>query len=316
MKSMGKISSILSVQKPLISILAFLGIVFVLFNPFFNWDGIIYHFDTQSMKAFRGNVEIREASSAFYGDINLIKSYVEYIYEANGLLVFLVLLVGSIYCCLRFPYRFWIFITPMVTYYIFFLRLHGTHHLRYILPVFLILTWHAGKILADLLEFKRIPKPLSKALVLLILCSSIIYGFSVDVLYARDPRYELEKWMETNIPAEALTLAVKPGYSLPRFRSGQNVKYLTLWDYNGNQIADIVDLDPEYIVISMAIQRRQERREEVENFFTNRGYQSMATFQARVPFYGVDIEDLRAVNPEIVVLKRSANKQGRPESLQ
>src|SRR3970282_1060428 len=148
------------------------------------------------------------------GDLTLIGKYLVYFVQSNGLPSFLLSAGGFLYCLVRFPEKSWPFLIPIVTYYLFFLRATGADHLRYALPVYLILTWQAGKLAADLIDQKRIPGFLSTAAIVLILAPSLMYGFSLDLLLSRDSRYAAEEWIEKNLPAHAGIVALRPDYSL------------------------------------------------------------------------------------------------------
>ncbi|MGH8058020.1 MAG: hypothetical protein ACREOH_12420, partial [Candidatus Entotheonellia bacterium] len=201
-------------------------------------------------------------------------------------------------------------------HYLFFLRIHGTHHLRYMLPVYLLLTWQAGKVGADWLEWRSIPKAVRVVSLLLIMGYTLLYGLTVDVMYGRDPRYTAEAWMATHIPAGTTVLGIHPEYSLPRFPNGLALERRALWNYQGDQIADITDVDAQYVVMGMSIPRRQEMRATIETFFRERGYHEVASFKSRVPFFGAEIPDLHDINPLIVILHKSPRHSGHPSSPQ
>jgi hypothetical protein len=145
---------------------------------------------------------------------------------------------------------------------------------------------------------------LSLGIVMLVVAYAALYGFSVNILYTRDARYEAEEWMEGHMARDASVLGIEPGYSLPRFRAEQNVELRRIWDYNGNQLTDIHDVDADYVVLSLSIPRRREHRREVEQFFAERGYHAVAVFKSKVPFFVPEVADLHAVRPEVVILKR------------
>lgn len=300
----GRVLSALVDRKLLYGFSTFVIVLIMVFNVPFNWQGFAEHVQFHLGKSMRANRVIREAASVFQGDLTLIGRYLLYIVEANGLPSFLLLVGGFLYCLFKFPGKSWMFLVLIGIYYIFFLRIRGGPHLRYVLPLYLLLTWQAGKFASDLMDLKKIGRALSIILVSLVLVHSLVYGFSVDLLLARDPRYTAEEWMERNIPREATILAVDPDYSLPRFPQGRDVRYRTLWSDSGRE-TNIMDLNPDYIVIGMSLPRRLERKSTIEAFFSERGYQPVASFKSEIPFGGAEIVDLHAVNQHIVVFRRS-----------
>jgi hypothetical protein len=310
------ILSLLFHRQLLYGLLALVVASLFIFNPLSNWEGFIDHINFHLQKHGRGSRVVQEAENAFEGYLTLLGNYLTYILQSNGPLVFVLLLIGFFYCLIRYPGKSWIIAMPILTYWIFFLRTYGHDHLRHVLPAYLLLTWLGGKFAADFLETKKVPKIISVSILLVIVAHSTIRGFSVGVLYTRDPRYAAEQWMEQNIPRSATILGVHPDYSLPRFPDGWKVVRRRLWDYDGNRIADITDIDADYIVINMSLSPRAQPNKhkkykdlKPEAFSLGRGYREVASFKTEVPFFGVEIPDLASINPRIVIFKKSYNGQ-------
>jgi hypothetical protein len=188
----------------------------------------------------------------------------------------------------------------MLTYYIFFLRIYSADHLRYILPVYLLLTWHAGKFAADLVDYAKIPKSISSAAIILILVHSLVYGFSLDLLLTRDSRYSAEKWMAENIPQGSVVMAHGAGNSLPRFPAGLEVKRMKS---GGGINADMGSLGADYLVLNLSLSKRL-TRSEIYQFLYDRGFSPVAAFKSPIPIFGAEL--FNAVNPEIVIFRRLA----------
>jgi len=288
----------------------------VIFNPFSNWAGLMYQIDYHSLRSVRGSWVIRDAPTALQGHIELLYYYLTYLVQTNGVPAFILIAAGFLYGLLRFPRQSLFVLIPIVFYYLFFLRIHGTHHLRYMLPVYLLLTWQAGKVGADWLAWRSIPKAVRVGTLVLILGYTLLYGLTVDVMYGRDPRYTAEAWMAKHIATGTTVLGIHPEYSLPRFPRGLAVERRALWNYQGEQIADITDVDAQYVVIGMSIPRRQRMRAQIETFFRERGYHEVASFKSRLPFFGAEIPDLHDINPLLVVLHKSRRHSGTPSSPQ
>jgi 4-amino-4-deoxy-L-arabinose transferase-like glycosyltransferase len=280
------------------------GIVSLLiFNPVINWDGLIFHVRRHALRSVHGSWVIRDASSSLNGHVELIFYYVIYIFESSGPLIFVLLMGGLIYCFIKSPRRSLILILPIISYYTFFLRIHGTHQLRYMLPIYLVLFWFAGKLSADLLRSRAVIKFTFLAFILVSLCHSLLYGFSVNTMYVNDPRYHAERWIAKNIKAGSVVLAVEPDYSLPRLPKDLIVVKRDLWDFHGNLIDDIKDIPGDYVILGMSIPRRRERREDIAEFFRNNNFQEIASFQERLPFLVGEIANLHILSPRIIILR-------------
>jgi hypothetical protein len=192
----------------------------------------------------------------------------------------------------------------MVSYYFIFLRATGADHLRYALPVYLIVIWHAGKLASDLMDYRRIPRFISAAAVLLILTHSGLYGLSLDLLLVRDSRYAAEEWMEKNIPEHAGIVALRPDYSLPRFPAGARIRRIdTNWR---GEILGEVGLDgDDYLVIDMSLPARIHQRPKLYQSLREKGFCPAASFKTELPFFNGNV--FHAVNPNVVILRRNSD---------
>jgi 4-amino-4-deoxy-L-arabinose transferase-like glycosyltransferase len=291
--------------------LAFLIIVIFTMNPIMNWDGLTYHINYHLLSSVRGNWVIRDAASKIQGHLQLLGHYTIFLVQSNGIPVFILFIFGYIYTLIKYPHKSWFFLIPIITYYILFLRVHGTQHLRYILPVFILCTWQAGKFAADLYALRYRGLFILRPPIIAILLYSLLYGVSVNWLYWHDSRYTAEEWLARYVPEDASLVGVGPGYSLPRFRHHTTAQRLDLWNYNGEQIADITGLDPDYIVINMSREPMKSKRAEIEEFFKERGYHAIARFKTEVPFFVVEIPDLHTINPELYVYGKQPPRENR-----
>jgi 4-amino-4-deoxy-L-arabinose transferase-like glycosyltransferase len=284
----------------------------VIFNPILNWEGFTAHLARHAGRSIGGSWVVQTASGSLRGHVVLAGQYLDYIRQSNGLPAFVLLVTGFLYCLVRYPKPSLIITLPIVTYYLLYLRTFGTHHLRYVLPVYLLCTWQAGKLASDLTGVRAIPRPVSQVVVGLILGSALLYGFTVDFLYVRDPRYAAEQWIADHVPPAARVLALEPVYSLPRLPTTIAVTYRNLWDFNGNRIADITDVPADYIVVGMSIPRRSGTEKwkvdwvktiDVDGFLTERGYRPVASFKTPLPPWGAEVPDIHVINPRVVIWK-------------
>lgn len=301
------------------------SVVILVFNPILNWTGFTTHVLGHAGRSIGGGGSwvLHTASSFLAGHVELSSRYIDYLRQSNGFPAFLLLAAGFLYCLVRYPKKSLIVALPILTYYLLFLQNFGTHHLRYVLPVYLLCTWQAGKLASDAWGLKAIPRWAPQLVLALILGSSLLHGFTVDFLYARDPRYVAERWIGEHIPRGAKVLAVEPGYSLPRLPKDLDLAFRSLWDFNGNLVADITDIPAEYIVIGMSIPRRSQSEKwkvkwvkdiDVDTFLTERGYQPIASFKTPLPSWGAEVPDIHVINPRVVIWK-NVNGQ-RPPSPQ
>jgi hypothetical protein len=193
-----------------------------------------------------------------------------------------------------------------VTYYLFFLRIHSTVHVRYLLPVYLLLTWPAGKLAADLLDAKRVLKWLSTAILVLIFSHTLVYGFSVNWLLMHDSRYTAETWMARHIPSKAVVAAVGPAYGLSRFPVGLQVHHLRVksLEQKGRRRLkqQLQALRPDYVMLNVSHPGRVKRKAHLYQWLRNQGYDAVTSFQSATPFWGADL--FHAVNPELVIFVR------------
>jgi asparagine N-glycosylation enzyme membrane subunit Stt3 len=147
-------------RKLLYGLLTFIVASILVFNLPFNWKGAAKHIEIHldDKGSVTGSMTIREADSAIQGHAALVGEYLQHLLQTNGLPAFVLLAVGFLYGLWRYPARAWMLLIPLITYYIFYLRIHSTDHLRYILPVYLLLTWQAGMFAADWLGSTRLPR--------------------------------------------------------------------------------------------------------------------------------------------------------------
>jgi hypothetical protein len=288
-------------------------VLVVIFNPIFNWEGFSAHVLRHGQRSVGGSWVVGTAPDWLAGHVELVGQYVDYIRQSTGLPGFLLIVAGFLYCTVRAPRASLIVALPIVTYYALYLKNFGTHHLRYMLPVFLLCTWQGGKLAADLLASRAVPRPVPQLVVGAILGWTVLHGFTVDYLYVRDPRYTAEQWIDQHIPRGAGVVAVEPHYTLPRLPKHLEVTYRRLWDFNGTQVGDITDVPAEWVVIGMSTPRRAHTEQwrvpwvqnvDVEAFLSERGYRPAASFKTPLPAWGADVPDIHVINPRVVIWKR------------
>jgi 4-amino-4-deoxy-L-arabinose transferase-like glycosyltransferase len=295
---------------------AFLLSLAVTFNIPFNWQGFAAHVQLHLRRSVTGSYLIEEAGSPVSGEIALLAGYLDFLFQTSVPTVLPLALAGLASGLVLAPRATWLIVPPVVAYYVLFLRLHSTHHLRYALPVFVLLTWPAARLADEWLGAGRRARTVAALVLAGTIGWAILQGLALGVLYTRDSRYAAEAWMREHIPPGATVLGVKPAYSLPRFPPGRKLVLRDLWDYGGEQTADIQDVDPDYVVIGMGLQLRREDPARFERFFVDRGYRVAAEFKSPLPRFGREIIELHSINPRIVIFERGsarlASAAGRP----
>jgi 4-amino-4-deoxy-L-arabinose transferase-like glycosyltransferase len=286
------------------AITAFFAFAFLIFNPITNWEGFSYHVARHSLRSVRGSWVIRDASSKILGHLELVYDYMVYMSQSNGFLVFLVMLSGLIYAVIRDPKKSLLLMIPITSYYIFFLRIHGTNHLRYMLPAYLLLLWFTAKFCVDIWNTKTRFKLITRPLLCIVFASSLLYGFSANLAYSNDCRYDVEKWISQNIESGSIVLGLEPGYSLPRFPQNITVLSRDLMDFEGNIIDDMRDVNADYIVLGMSIPRRQQKQEQIRELFQNTGYQELKSFATKLPWWAPRIPNIHSLYSEIMILRK------------
>ncbi len=283
---------------------AFLVSLVLVFNLPFNWQGFAEHVQLHLRRSVTGSYLIEQSESVLGGELALLAGYAKFLFESSVPTVLPLALAGLATGLVRARRATWMVVLPVAAYYVFFLRLHSTYHLRYALPVFVLLTWPAARLADEWLGAARLARTVASLVLAGTIGLAVLQGLALGVLYTRDSRYAAEAWMREHIPAGATILGVKPAYSLPRFPPGRQLVLRDLWNYGGTQIADIQDLDPEYAVMGMGLQIRRENPDRFERFFVDRGYRVVAEFKSPLPLFGREIVELHSINPRIVIFKR------------
>ncbi len=100
-------------------------------------------------------------------------------------------------------------------YYLGFVAVIGYHYVRFFLPVAILLSLPAGKVVADLLSARRWARPASRAAVAAVFAWCLLRALSVDVAMATDSRYAAERWLAER-PSTGPDTGLGGGALLPR----------------------------------------------------------------------------------------------------
>jgi hypothetical protein len=139
-------------------------------------------------------------------------------------------------------------LVPVVSYWVGFVAVVLYLYDRFVLPMAIVLALFAGKALATALA-RRGPPLLPIAAAFLIVASSALRALSVDVLLARDSRYEVEAWLRGHASPPAVVAAVGPLEYLPRMDGLQ-------WRRMGPSLDRLRQVDPDVVVVNADFARR------------------------------------------------------------
>ena len=293
-------------RKLLYGVIAFAVTLILALNLPWHWEGFAEHVEHHLDASVKGHIIAGPPARAKHGDVSRLLDCVVYLMQTSGLPAFLLGLGGVGYCLIKRPATGWPLLLLPVSYYLFFLRIHATVHLRYLLPVYLLLTWPAGKLAADLLDAKGVVKWLATALLVLIFGYTLVYGFSVNWLMIHDSRYTAETWMARHIPSQAVIVAVGPAYGLSRFPVGLHVHHVhvRLLEEQGRKQfqQQLQALQPDYVMLNVSHPVRVQHKTTLYQWLRNQGYDIVTSFQSAIPFWGA--AHFHAVNPELVIFAR------------
>jgi 4-amino-4-deoxy-L-arabinose transferase-like glycosyltransferase len=298
-----------------IGALAFGVAAVVAFNLLLDWPGFLHYVDLHLHRSVKGAEDIRFSSSRLAGELTLMATYGRFLFESSVAPVFALIVAGVAYGLVRAPRPTLVAVVPALVYYALVLRVHSTAHLRYQLPLYLLLTWPAARLLADALTMpRRLPRLATQAAAVLVLGYATLQAFSVGTLYNRDPRYAAEDWLRRTAAPGTVVVGIAPDYTLPRFPENVRVARRQVWDYVGTQVGDIRDADAELVVMGLSLARRVQDADKIDRFLRERGYRLAADFKAPLPLFGREIKDLAAINPRVGVFRRESGRAGPPFS--
>jgi hypothetical protein len=200
----------------------------------------------------------------------------------------------------------------VLSYYLFFVSVVGYSYDRFFLPVCALLSVYGGKAIDHAFMY-RAARPVVSGAFLLILLYNIAYSASVDALMVADSRYEVSRWMRTNVPAGSTISGVGFDTYLPPLRS-----YATRPLGTGPSLQLLARLSPEYIVTSSYFGPErfvegsagheffEELSSGTSNYRLALEYQGTPVFNL-LAFEGVDT-NLKAINPTIRIFRREAER--------
>ncbi len=215
---------------------------------------------------------------------------------------------------------------PAVSYYIFYVALMVSNDQRFLLPLFVMVSWFGGKLIGDLLESDRKFHLAKILLVISLFTYTILYSSSLNLLMVDDSRYFVEKWMSKNIDKQALVLGVGNSKYLPRTPDYNFV------NFRRPSVDEFVQIKPTYVITTSAqdIRRYKETSKEYEFFLKlaggELGYKMILNYRSYPPGNLLNYEELLyrennrryiysnfdKINPEIKIYKKVSASTGNP----
>jgi 4-amino-4-deoxy-L-arabinose transferase-like glycosyltransferase len=170
---------------------------------------------------------------------------------------------------------------------------------RFVLPLVLLLSPYGGRALAAVWERGRRP---GRLLVMGVLLYSLVYGFSLDLEFLHDARYEAERWIAANVPRSAVIGTDGRETYLPRLPASNTTISVELRDRQAWKDG----IRPDFLVLSSPRYRRQRWDAPYRQTFEalhdgSLGYRVAATFTSH-RFLGPRL--IPGLSPDIIVLAR------------
>jgi hypothetical protein len=227
--------------------------------------------------------------------------------------IFLICILGFLYALTRKRKNPILFILLLfcLSYYFFYLSVLGWNFVRYLIPVYIILSFFGGLCLSYFLHASRRFRFIKYLLVILLFVNSAVYSLSVDVIMVNDSRYYVENWMQENIKKDESILFIGYINFLPRNKGFTHVTYLL----RPSQSA-IKEIDPSYILINSNLISSSQPYLYQKLVNENLGYKQILKYKSSpwlnlLPEHQIRgdenktiITNLSLINPEIMILRK------------
>jgi len=230
-------------RKTLSALITGTSLFVIIYNLVFNLQGFKRHFSLITGAA-RG---VRIFSNDILGHSRMLWQTVKHLNFILSFPVFVICILGFLYALTRKKKNPLLFIVFLLapSYYIFFISVLGRNYVRYLLPVYIILSFFGGLCLSYFLHSSRRFKFIKYLLVILLFVNSAAYSLSVDVIMVNDSRYYVEQWMEQHIKQDESILFIGFLNFLPRNKGFTHARYILRPSYN-----QIIKSKAHYIVFN------------------------------------------------------------------
>jgi 4-amino-4-deoxy-L-arabinose transferase-like glycosyltransferase len=192
-------------------------------NLIFNVSGFLKHVEFIAGSASQPYAEY---APTLLGRLQLLWKTILQLASSLTPPVFVLCLVGSVYCALRFSRYSLPLLVLAASYYLTFINVVRYVPLRFVLPISIIIAFFGGKLLAEV-WYKAPWKNLTRAAICLTFAYAAVFPVQMDFLLIRESRYAAEQWLQKHFAKGALVETFTP-YSLlkyyPRFPSWVKVR--------------------------------------------------------------------------------------------
>jgi hypothetical protein len=293
------------------------GVFFLLHNLIFNLEGFFKHVNLITS----GSAQIRPRyEQNLWGQLKMFRQSLTHLRFSLGWGLYFISILGFLKVVSKIrKYRLFAFLlVPLISYYLFYICIVWYSNVRYLMPIWLILSLCGGKFIAEFLGRRSPYLPVKALVIIAIFIYSFSYSFTLNVLMVNDSRYRVEIWMNQNIEANALVLGAGDRKYLPR-----------LEPYRSQVITEptletVTNLDPDYIILTSAYDiRRFESGTAEYQFFAelqdrNLPYRLQFRYQYRPQWYFFNRQELEyrnvddryiysnfdKIDPEITIFKK------------
>jgi len=139
---------------------------------------------------------------------------------------------------------------PAASYYLFFPAVVGYVYARFVMPLTLVLSLFGGAAAVWLWE-RAEPKALARALAVGLVAWVALAGLSVNWAMARYPRYDAQRWLETQFPEGKTLHYLGDMRDMPRFNEPLNALPLADEEETSSPETQLRRKRPELLVVSL-----------------------------------------------------------------
>ena len=174
-------------------------------NLLFNFSGFVNHVRIMTTES----ATYAEYAFTVSGRLQLLWKTVSGLALGMTMPVFLLCLIGCIYCAVKFPRYSLPLMFLAISYYLTLINVVSYVHLRFVLPIGIIMAFFGGKIISEV--WQQGPwQNLRRVAVCLVFGYAAFFVVQLDWLFLNDPRYAAEKWLQEHLRKGAIVETFAP----------------------------------------------------------------------------------------------------------
>ncbi len=253
-------SRLLRDRRFLVAGLVAVGTFLLAQNIFFNFTGFLNHV---RLITGEGSVPYAKYAPTLLGRLELLWTTVSRLAMSLTAPLFVLSLIGSVYCAFKFPRYSLPLLFLAASYYVTFINVVGYVPLRFVLPIGIIIAFFGGKLLSEVWQQGPWQK-LRRVAICVAYAYAALFAVQLDLLLLRDPRYAAEEWLQERLKPGDLIETFSPSDTFfkhyPRFPIWVKVRSSKLqsgtqWEIRETEHKMLPNLytgrePPEYIVLS------------------------------------------------------------------